>query len=492
MVRDVFISHVEEDAELALAIAGGLEEQGFSTWYYERDSIPGPSYLTQVCEAVDASTAVVVVISPDSLSSSQMTVEVVRAHESRKRFVPVLRGISHAEFQQRQPEWRAAIGASASVSAGAEGAAALVPRIAAGLRSMGVPTSGGAANATEMAPAPIAATASPTAPAAPQGDPALAQTPATHTRRAQERARWAERRERRGIRRAETATPRRLRPWQVCAAIGLVAAVVVGIGLGIRGCSPHSSGSAGVSLSPAPGVPATPNAKARETSTSPARLSKDLAKALVQLPAGTEWPEGAVVNEKDGSVLVLVPAGEATFGSPDGEGDLDEHPQFRANLPGYYIGVTEVTNAQYKGFVDATGRVAPPHWSGGQGPSDLANHPVVNADWGDAQAYCDWAGLRLPSELEWERAARGTEGRTYPWGAAWDASRCRCAENCGPGTTAPVGSYPSGASPCGALDMAGNLMEWCEDWFDSQAYARYAQGGLAPPATGKSRALRGG
>jgi formylglycine-generating enzyme required for sulfatase activity len=144
----------------------------------------------------------------------------------------------------------------------------------------------------------------------------------------------------------------------------------------------------------------------------------------------------------------------------------------------------------------------------------------------DAQAYCRWAKLALPSEAEWEKAARGGDGRKWPWGNDWDpGNRCNFADQSCPADfivtdnatgktlaqemkerggqwdrehddgysfTAPVGSFPKGASPCGALDMAGNVWQWCEDWFDAQAYARYGQGDFSPPPTGTMRVARGG
>ena len=137
-MSDIFISHVEEDSDIALEITLGLEEAGYSTWYYELDGIPGASYLLQTGEAVVNSKAVVVVISPHSVGSRQVTKEVVRAHESDKDFIPVRRGISHIEFQNRQPEWREAIGAATSISIPKEGAASILPRIIAGLKNLGI------------------------------------------------------------------------------------------------------------------------------------------------------------------------------------------------------------------------------------------------------------------------------------------------------------------------------------------------------------------
>jgi len=134
----IFISHVEEDASSALEIASGLEAAGYNTWIYERDSIPGPSYLIQTRRAIEQSQAVIIVISSHSLSSRQVTVEVIRAHEAGKYLIPVLLGISHIEFQARQPEWAEAIGSATSISIPTNGISAILPRIAAGLMDLGV------------------------------------------------------------------------------------------------------------------------------------------------------------------------------------------------------------------------------------------------------------------------------------------------------------------------------------------------------------------
>ncbi|MFC1892854.1 leucine-rich repeat domain-containing protein [Chloroflexota bacterium] len=137
-MSDVFISHVEEDAEIALEIALGLEEAGYTTWCYEVDSIPGPSYLLQTGQAVEEAKALVLIISPHSLGSRQVTNEVIRAHETGKWFIPVLQDITHIEFQNRQPEWREALGAASSIRIPAEGVADIIPRIVSGLKASGI------------------------------------------------------------------------------------------------------------------------------------------------------------------------------------------------------------------------------------------------------------------------------------------------------------------------------------------------------------------
>ena len=223
----------------------------------------------------------------------------------------------------------------------------------------------------------------------------------------------------------------------------------------------------------------------------PPGLSYRLDRAAHPPPAGVTFPEGTVVNEKDGSILVPIPAGEAILGSPEGKGYGDERPQFRTSLPGYYLGAHPVTNAQWKRFVGATGRSTRDLDRAYADPS-MSDHPVVCVSWEDAEAYCEWAGLRLPSELEWEKGARGTDGREYPWGNEWDSSRCRNGDNRGSETTCGIWEYPTGRSPYGLFHMSGNVWEWCADWHDYKAYQRYSRGDLTPPASGESRVLRGG
>jgi len=163
-MRDIFISYVEENSDLATTIAAGLEKEGFSSWYYERDSIPGPSYLLQTAREIEAAKAVVVIISPHSLSSHQVTKEVIRGHESGKPFIPVLSEITHVEFGTRQPEWREAIGSATSISVPSAGVAAIVPRILQGVRGLGIqPTGTEGLEAPQITP-PLASLTPPPAP----------------------------------------------------------------------------------------------------------------------------------------------------------------------------------------------------------------------------------------------------------------------------------------------------------------------------------------
>ena len=254
-------------------------------------------------------------------------------------------------------------------------------------------------------------------------------------------------------------------------------------------------------------------------------------------PSAASVTETGFLSPDDPRVraMVFVPAGPFFLGSTEEQIDAahesyggsrvlfeSEYPQRTVDVASFYIDRTEVTQRQYSAFVEATGRgvpfvdrdwASPYNWRQGGYPEGLGDHPVVLVSYEDAKAYCQWAGKSIPTEAEWEKAARGTDGRRYPWGDEWEKSRLNSSTSWSEHelptvkiwtkwwedvykaqlrgnvvTTKPVGSYLSGASPYGALDMAGNVFEWVEDWFEAYPGSAYEN-----PEFGKQyRVVRGG
>jgi serine/threonine-protein kinase len=243
-------------------------------------------------------------------------------------------------------------------------------------------------------------------------------------------------------------------------------------------------------------------------------LLKSLPATIFPTPTATPPPD-EFIDEK-GVSMRLIPAGEFTMGS--NEGGSDEQPVHTVYLDAYYMDKYEVTNALYEACVD-TGVCDPPQSSGSYtrssyyGNSQYDDYPVIYVDWNQAGTYCEWRGpstgsgrVRLPTEAEWEKAARGADERTYPWG---DEFNCRKGNfddetqlddyvvsggpNCdGYVDTAPVGSYEGGVSPYGLYDMSGNVWEWVADWYDSSYYSNSPSSNPTGPSSGDTRVLRGG
>ena len=165
--------------------------------------------------------------------------------------------------------------------------------------------------------------------------------------------------------------------------------------------------------------------------------------------------------------MIQIPAG--TFIRGSNERLADEGPQHDVDLPAFYIDKFEVTNLQYKKYVDDVGRRSPEHFDARMYPEGTADHPVTFVSWRDAKRYCEWAGKRLPTDIEWEKAARGTDGRTFPWGNEFQMDAANTPvrwENLKmEGDTTPVGSFEAGISPYGVYDMSGNVWEWTASWY---------------------------
>lgn len=219
----------------------------------------------------------------------------------------------------------------------------------------------------------------------------------------------------------------------------------------------------------------------------------------------------------DGFVdLVLVPAGSFQMGDNFGDGEPRERPVHTVDLDAFYIGKYEVTNVQWRKFRDDPGyddpkywpdhRVMPkdqiPYWTDaknhGGGTPGSDNYPVQGVNWDGATAYCNWLSAktgktyRLPTEAEWEKAARGTDLRRYPWGNTIDRSNANFVGAQAFDTGQIVGTYAKGVSPYGAYDMAGNIMEWCQDWYSRDYYTVSPRKNPKGPDAGAYRVMRGG
>lgn len=231
------------------------------------------------------------------------------------------------------------------------------------------------------------------------------------------------------------------------------------------------------------------------------------ASGLIHAPTATHTPTAMpapVVQEMNGVPMVYVPGGPFEMGSED-VGSY-ERPIHTVTLDDFYIDQYEVTNAEFAAFLNELGNQTEggAAWLGAdsrivdiqqtdgvwQADKGFGDHPVVETTWYGAAAYCEWRGARLPTEAEWEKAARGTDGRTYPWGEGLDCGHAQYVI-CG-GSTVPAGSFPDGASPYGAFDMAGNAAEWVADWFSDRYYFGSPPENPLGPMVGSSRVVRGG
>jgi len=215
-----------------------------------------------------------------------------------------------------------------------------------------------------------------------------------------------------------------------------------------------------------------------------------LAQAKLQHRHTQSYEKSAALHQDPS--MALVPAGEFTMGSATG--DADELPVHKVYVAAFFMDKNQLSVKQYARFVEDTHHEVPPDWGVMNRPQHY-DRPIANVDWAEADAYCKWAGKRLPTEAEWEKAARGTDGRTYPWG---NIHPTRLHANLGKEVWSnhtallPVGTLEEGKSPYGIYDMAGNVWEWVSDWYDQDYYKTSPQQNPTGPPTGSTKVVRGG
>jgi formylglycine-generating enzyme len=206
---------------------------------------------------------------------------------------------------------------------------------------------------------------------------------------------------------------------------------------------------------------------------------------------------------KDRAPMVEIPSGSFPMGVPPGDrdGGRDEYPRHEILLDTFWIDQFEVTNGRYIEFVKSAGHRVPRNptnptrnlWQGDTITESLAERPVINVDWFDADAYCKWAGKRLPTEAEWEKAAKGTSDRRFPWGNVEPTGKHLNYNQrwIGEKTLMPVGSYEAGKSPYGVYDVVGNVWEWVNDWYDARYYEKSPSKNPTGPQEGTKKVIRG-
>jgi sulfatase modifying factor 1 len=236
-------------------------------------------------------------------------------------------------------------------------------------------------------------------------------------------------------------------------------------------------------------APVKPRSAGRDTK-SAEKTRSSANGSLTSKTAALLHPPATLIG-KDGAPMVLVPAGEFPMGSE--QGDADEQPVHRVFLDSFYLDTFEVTNGRFAKFVAAIQSEPPWGFADQETPVIHAEQPVRWVNWLEATGYCLWAGKRLPTEAEWEKAARGTDGRVYPWGnESPTLAQAVFGLKEGAETVSPIGNRDLGRSPYGVHDLAGNLYEWVVDWYDEASYTPQPTIDPRGPAEGTAKVQRGG
>ena len=442
MAHDIFISHSSKDKPIADGICANLEAAGLRCWIAPRDIAAGEDWPTAITTAISHSRVMVLIFSASSNASEDVGREIILAANHKLVIIPFMIDNTEPEpgkqYYLARTHWLEAMNPPTKAQI-----KILVERV----KAIVTPVDTNAIIQPAQSPQPVIEKPSILFPLDKPG--------------------W--------IRFAYL--------WIGMALLLIVLAVSFWLKLQAMTAPPTAS----------PTVPLT-----ETTLPSPSPTLPVLTPTRTPNPTPKANPTPGLgstnVRYKDGMVMVYVPAGDFIMGSD--YGDLDEKPVHTVTLPSFWIDQTEVTNAMYAKCI-AAGKCDLPRVNASSTRSnyfsnpEYADFPVINVMWGSAHRYCSWAGARLPTEAEWEKAARGTDGRTYPWGnESPNESLLNYSMNIK--DTVAVGSYPSGASPYGALDMAGNVWDYVADYYSDTYYSISPSSNPKGPVTGKYIVIRGG
>jgi len=425
MGNHVFVCYAREDEQFVLRLAGHLKAQGVLVWL-DRWGIPGgANWQRSIDKAIQDCAKFLIVLSPAAVDSEEVEGELRTALDDQKPVVPVLYQPCRIPLRLRSRQYIDFTRGDRNID---------------DIRAQLVHDLGG--KQAETVKPPLRPEPAPPPHRVSDKAPPQVQSEASPRSSAGRNMFWG-------------------------------AAIVLGLALGVWLFFPTAKKQV------EPPVERSKNPETKETpSSQPPTVQPQTPPIAVSPPPSVDKaPSEDTKVVKDGKEMVRVSAGEFFMGcneKVDKECDSDEKPGRIVDLPGFAIDKTEVTVADYKKCMDA-GKCTQPgtgslcNW----GVSGRKNHPVNCVDWGQAAAYCKWVGKRLPTEAEWEKAARGTDGRKYPWGNTWDEKKA----NVGSSGTVPVDSYADVESPYGALNMAGNVWEWTADWYDEEHKDRSVRGG---------------
>jgi formylglycine-generating enzyme required for sulfatase activity len=462
MAHDVFVSYSNKDKPVADAVIAGLENKGIRCWVAPRDITPGSSWGQAIINAIESSRFMVIILSGNSNRSKQVVREVERAVANDVIIIPF-------RIENIDPT-----GAMAYFLSSEHWLDALTPPLEQHIEKLGSTiqlflSGGDSSTVEERLNVPVA-------------------RPSTKLRR-----QW-------------------LFPLAIVL-LSIVAVVILSVIVipRLKGQTPAIV-LASPTVVASPTVLASPSVAFSPTETAPQVPTSTATKSLTETATPGLAIGSSMTREKDGMVMVYVPLGEFTMGTSDVEIEWImnqswclscERSWFEAGQPvrevyldAYWIDKDEVSNGQYSQCV-AAGACSQPFQFGSftrtnyYGIPQFDDYPVSSVSWFQAQEYCIWAGGRLPTEAEWEKAVRGIDRRTYPWGNDLPTSLL-ANYNRSIGDTTRVGIYPGGASPYGAMDMAGNVWEWVADWYSNGYYDISPASNPSGPASGTYRVLRGG